>query len=96
MEVINARQFVNFLIKRMREYSHELNAHRAVLENYKLLLPEKVDEMLEHYRKAPAIQALTEKQFAGLDLIVEQLGEDPQEKALLEFLEKWNPIGEPN
>jgi len=97
MEAVNARQFANFLIKRMREYAQELNAHRAVLENYKQVLsPERVNEMLDHYRRAPAIQALTEKQFADLDQLVEQLGEDPAETALLELLERWNPTGEPN
>ncbi|MGO9517708.1 MAG: hypothetical protein ACLPND_11730 [Candidatus Korobacteraceae bacterium] len=96
MDTIDTKMFARFLIKRMRECNHELNAHRAVLENFKLLLPGKPEEWLELYRNAPEIQALTEKQFAGLDELVERLGEDLQAKALLELLEKWKPDGEPN
>lgn len=97
MDSIDAKMFARFLIERMREYGHELNAYRAVFENFKLLLPPgKAQEWLELYRNAPEFRALTDKQFSGLDELVEQLGEDVQAKALLELLEKWKPEGEPN
>lgn len=100
MDTIDAKMFARFLIRRMREYSHELNAYRAVIENFKAFLPlgteDKIQELLAFYRKSPEIQTLTEKQFAGLDELVEQLDGDHQAKALLEWLEKWHPNREPN
>jgi DNA phosphorothioation-dependent restriction protein DptG len=97
MDGVNAKMLAQFLSQRMREYGHELNVYRAVVENFKLLCPQiNADHFLEFYRKAPAILEITEKQFAGLDELVEQLDEDLQAKALLEFLEKWKPNGEPN
>lgn len=97
MDGANAKTLAQFLVQRMREYGHELNAYRAVVENFKRFCPEiNVPHLLEFYRKAPAIQEVTEKEFAGLDELVERLDEDLQAKALLEFLEKWKPSGEPN
>jgi len=97
MDTIDAKMFAQFLIQQMRKYTHELNAYRAVFENFKILLPPgKAQEWLEMYRNAPEIQAVTERQFSGLDELVEQLGEAHQAKALLELLQKWKPDGEPN
>ena len=65
MDAIDAKTLTRFLIKLMREYSNELNAHRAVFENFRELLPAgKAQEWLEMYRNAPAIQAVTGMQFA--------------------------------
>ncbi|HEX4007440.1 MAG TPA: hypothetical protein VHX60_14790 [Acidobacteriaceae bacterium] len=96
MDGINAKQFARFLLHQLRKYNHELNAHRAVVENFKVLLPGKAEEWLELYRNSPEIRSLTDKQFAGLDAIVEQLAEGQEMKALVELLQNWKPDGEPN
>lgn len=96
MDTIDSKRFARFLLKLLRRSTRELHVHKAVLENFKLVFPDKVEELLEEYRRAPEIQALAESQFDQLDTLVEQLDGGLQEKALLEMLEKLQLYEKPN
>jgi DNA-binding transcriptional MerR regulator len=96
MDIAEQKSLFRFMLKRMREYHHEMVAHRALVIHLKELGVPGVDDLLKKYRQAEEIQAVTNKVFSDFDELIEQLDEAAQGQALRKLLEQYKPDGEPN
>lgn len=90
------KSLIRFLIFQLRERSLDVIAYRAVFLNLDALEREEMMKLWKLYRSSEPIQLKLEKEFHGLDELVEQLEEAPDLKALQTLLERFSPDGEPN
>ena len=96
MDELEQRIFIRFLTGKLKEYWRELAAHRIFAETLRANGYQDVDKILAAARAYPSLPEEMDRHFAWLDKLIPPLESEIQEKALLEYLQKWQPDGEPN
>lgn len=88
--------FIRYLVKRLKKSWRELAVHRGLAEMLREQGYQDVDVLLETFRGDPSVQEEMDRQFAWLDKLMPPAEAEIQEKVFLEYLEKWQPDGDPN
>jgi hypothetical protein len=90
------REFIQILIKKLKEVHHLTLVYQVGLQFARDYGVSSIDEILESARKSPEILAESEKQFAGLAEVTELTPEDDPSEAVRKWLEGVTPPGKPN
>jgi hypothetical protein len=96
MDEQEKRIFIRFLASRLKKYWRELTVHRSLAEALREQGYQDVDAILDAARAEPFLAEEMDRQFAWLDKLLPPSEVEIQEKALLEYLQKWQPGGDPN
>jgi len=96
MDELEQSIFIRYLVKRLKESWCELTAHRIFAEILRANGYQDVDKILAVARADPSLPEEMGRHFAWIDKLIPPLESEILEKALLEYLEKWKPDGEPN
>lgn len=96
MDEQEQRIFIRFLAGRIKKYWRELTVHRAFAETLRCQGYQDVDSILDTFRADASLSEEMDRQFAWLDKLMPPSESEIQGKAFLEYLEKWQPGGEPN
>lgn len=96
MDEQEQRIFIRYLVKRLKESWCELTAHRIFAETLRANGYQDVDKILAAVRAYPSLPEEMDRHFAWIDKLIPPLESEIQEKALREYLQKWQPDGEPN
>jgi hypothetical protein len=95
MDSSDKKLFARYLLRRLKEYHHEMLSLRVTGQ----IAEENgfpFRATLKNARQSPDVQKRTDRFFEGFEELIEQLGEESPQTALLKFLQEWEPSGEPN
>lgn len=96
MDAQEQKQFIQYLIQRLKEIHHLTIVYRVVIQFAKDYGVPSMDEVLEAARKSPEILAESEKRFVDFDKQVGLTSEDDRSEAVRAWLQEWKSSGKPN
>jgi hypothetical protein len=83
-------------MKELRLAIREIHVFEAAMLNLPLPIQADVLRLRNDYRHTKEIREIVEMEFPAYDELIEQLGEDDQDKKWKEFLKDYKPVGLPN
>ncbi|MGA2249038.1 hypothetical protein [Terracidiphilus sp.] len=90
------KQFIQYLIKRLKEVHHLTVIYRVAIQFAKDYGVTSMDDVLESARVSPATQAETDRYFQGFDELLGTSHLDDPGEAVQAWLQQWKSSGKPN
>jgi len=96
MDEQEQRILIRYLADRLKRSRRELAVHQAMAEALRERGPADVDDLLALFRNEPTLDEFLNRSLAWLETLLPESERELQQKALAEYLRKWEPDGEPN
>ena len=96
MDEQEQRILIRYLADRLKRSRRELAVHQAMAEVLRERGLPDVDELLALFRNEPTLDEILNRSLAWLETLLPESEHDLHQRALAEYLRKWEPDGEPN